>query len=168
MTMAAVGAELGVTPGALYRYFPDRAAVLEALASEAAANLEAPSEDLPWRAWLSETARRQRALWRDHPEMEDLLPTVALGVAGTSLLRRGIDVLTAQGFEPRAAIMALSLVAQVAHSSGLVEAREGRRKPSPDYPPYEDLAELIGSDNDALFEELLAVTIAGIAATYGP
>ena len=116
--MAAIGSELGVTPPALYRYFPDRAAVIDALAQDFRDQLEPPDASLPWREWLAEMARRERTLWAAHPELHEVANIRAMSRPAMQVFKVGVEVLRNAGFTPIDAMCGVSAVADLAASIG--------------------------------------------------
>ena len=121
LTMSAISAELGVTVGALYRYFPDKASVIASLAQEVVALIEPPDPSLPWRDWLLEAALVQRRMWSEHPELVDLRTRVALARPGWRLLQVAFDVLDRAGFDREDALFGFSAIAHLAFSFGIDE-----------------------------------------------
>jgi AcrR family transcriptional regulator len=167
LTMTAIAAELGVTAGALYRYFPDRSAVLEALATERQALLEPPDPGLGWREWLTEEIRRERALWTAHPELVDVAAMPAVVGPATAVVEVGLDVLTRDGFAPEAALHALTAVSVLAF--GLNKTVEARRHITHGRDPDSAAGARLRSlglvlDLDRMADELIAITLDGLAA----
>lgn len=67
MSMRRIAAELGCDPMALYRHFPDRAALLDAVADRALADVVLPAADRPWDARLTGILTAVRAAALRHP-----------------------------------------------------------------------------------------------------
>lgn len=68
VSMQRVAADPGVTPTALYRYFPGKAELTDLMVDTALGALsEAVAEADGWRAGLTEWARQCWALYRRHP-----------------------------------------------------------------------------------------------------
>ena len=124
MTLTAISERLGVTVPALYRYFADRAAILDALAHEAREQLVPPDPKLPWDEWLLEAAHRERALWRRHANLYDAANYRVIAHPSLEMARVGLDVLRAAGFTTVDALCALTAVVEMAHLIGHAEARE--------------------------------------------
>lgn len=122
LTLASIGQELGVTPAAIYRYFPDRAAVLDALAQEVLEDLSLPAEGVTWREWLWSSAQTQRALWRGHPELHAAQARGALRAPGERILAAGVRVLTRAGFPEAPATAGVLAVMHLACSFGISES----------------------------------------------
>lgn len=67
MSMRRIAAELGCDPMALYRHFPDRAALLDAVADRALADVVLPAADRPWDERLTGTLTAIRTAALRHP-----------------------------------------------------------------------------------------------------
>ena len=67
MTMRRIAARLGCDPMALYRHFPDRAALLDAVADRALADVPPPDPDRPWDERLTGALTAVRAAALRHP-----------------------------------------------------------------------------------------------------
>src|ERR671913_1071568 len=68
LTMPRLAAELGVTPNALYTYFPDKEALLDALVDDLLAGIEPGDPDEgDWRGGLVKGVERSRRLLLAHP-----------------------------------------------------------------------------------------------------
>jgi len=123
VTLAAVGARLGVTSPALYRYFPDRAAILEALAAEARDELVPPPAELPWDEWLREAGRRERDLWRTHTDLYASADYRATNTPTVRMLLEGLRILVDAGFTAHDALAGITIMTELAHAFGHAEAR---------------------------------------------
>jgi AcrR family transcriptional regulator len=154
VTLAAVGARLGVTSPALYRYFPDRAAILEALATEARDHIVPPPADLPWDSWLREAGRRERDLWRTHTELYASADYRATNRPRVRMFVAGMRVLIDAGFAREDAVAGVTIITELAHAVGYAETR--RNAPS-DLPPESEaeLRELLGDGLPARLDEVL-------------
>ena len=75
MTMRAIGERLGADPTAVYRYFPKKADLLEAMANRLFAEVPLGDRDAPWRARIEHMTDAARKLYRDHPTLTTLLAT---------------------------------------------------------------------------------------------
>lgn len=75
LTVSSLAGELGLTGAALYRHFASTDAILEAVATHAAAALDAstPPLDLPARTWLLRLAEQRTATVGDHAGLSRLL-----------------------------------------------------------------------------------------------
>ncbi|WP_280306479.1 TetR family transcriptional regulator [Nocardia neocaledoniensis] len=67
LTMRRLARELGVATAALYRYFPDREALLDAMTELALDETPAPPPGADWRATLAAEAEAEWRLYRRHP-----------------------------------------------------------------------------------------------------
>jgi AcrR family transcriptional regulator len=163
-TLSAIGAELGVTGPALYRYFPVRTAILEALAHEARETLVPPDPALAWDQWLREAARKELALWRTHADLYEAASYRAIARPSVRMFRVGMEVLEAAGFSTVDAICGLTAVTELAHTFGWSEGK-AELLLSP-----QDAAELresmAGLDEpltpDLVFERTIAITVDGL------
>src|SRR5205823_1860933 len=54
LSMRSIAQMVGVTPAALYRYFPDRNSVLVAVADDVASSMLLPEPSPDWRSWLQD------------------------------------------------------------------------------------------------------------------
>jgi AcrR family transcriptional regulator len=124
MTLTAISDRLGVTVPALYRYFADRTAILDALAHEAREKLVPPDAALPWDEWLVEAANRERALWQRHANLYDAANYRAISHPSLEMARVGLHVLRTAGFTTVDALCALTTIIELAHVMGHAEARE--------------------------------------------
>jgi AcrR family transcriptional regulator len=165
VTLAAVGAQLGVTSPALYRYFPDRTAILEALAAEAREQLVPPPADLPWEEWLRAAARMERDLWRVHSDLYTSADYRASATPLAQIMIVGLEVMIRAGFAADDALVGLTIVSELAHAVGHAETRQ---KQPPPYP--EELADrlraLLGDAMpkglEQVLEQSLDITIEGL------
>ena len=172
LTMRALGRELGVTHGAIYRYYPDLKSVLAALGADLAEALRPPSEDLPWQEWLRETARTIRQIGRQHPEVGTPVTWPVVMPAAQRMIAEGVRVLGST-FAPADALTALGLVSRVADSYARSEVQSAERPRVPLDPELEALladADLPSEGNaaqqgDAAFERELDIVIAGLEVT---
>lgn len=69
MSMRRLARALGVAPGSLYHWIPNKKALLEVLYVRALQTIELPASDasLDWRAELRRVCHSFRALWLQHP-----------------------------------------------------------------------------------------------------
>lgn len=75
MTMRAIGERLGADPTAVYRYFPKKADLLEAMANRLFAAVPLGDQDGSWRHRIENLTTAARHLYRDHPSLTTLLAT---------------------------------------------------------------------------------------------
>jgi len=79
LAMRRLGAELGVEGMAIYRHFPNKAAVLAGIVEVLLAELVIPPpSDVPWQAVFREVSRAYRALLLRHPHAIPLLAALPL------------------------------------------------------------------------------------------
>jgi TetR/AcrR family tetracycline transcriptional repressor len=88
LTMRRLAEALGVMPNALYTYFPDKAAILDAVLDDLLGDLRRPRRNLTWRQALVSLMNSYRRLLLSHAlrvreEMLTLLRSGALGEADT-------------------------------------------------------------------------------------
>src|SRR5262249_157209 len=152
---------------ALYRYFPDRTAILEELAKEARETLVPPSSDLPWEQWLLQAARSEREFWRTHANLYEAANFLAISRPSARTVRVGLAVLPAAGgFRPLGALWGLTAVTELAHAVGMVESRTDLLL---DADALADLEETLAPIDerltpDLIFDQVVAMTIDGLRA----
>jgi AcrR family transcriptional regulator len=73
LTMRKLAQRLGVSAMALYTYFPDREAVLEAVTQLVLTEVEIPAEDLDWRETIRHLMRSIRRVGLRHPNAAPLI-----------------------------------------------------------------------------------------------
>jgi AcrR family transcriptional regulator len=110
LTMRRLGTELGVQPSALYHHFPNKQALLAAVADELLARADWPGEG----AWVDlvvatcTTLRDALLAWRDGAE---LVATVwAFGLGARAPYERLVAALRAGGLDPLAPVAARTLL----------------------------------------------------------
>jgi AcrR family transcriptional regulator len=97
VTMRRLAGELGVSPNALYTYFPDKTAILDALFDAVLGELEPPDPaEGRWQDALAELMRASRRLLLAHPRLAALFlarpggtNAMRLGEATFRILARG-------------------------------------------------------------------------------
>ena len=111
LTMRRMGEELGRDPMALYRYTPNRAALLDGVAEHVLDQLDIPTDGSEWQVELARIAHDFRALALAHPHIVPLLvtrpPMTPLGLRPLGTLRpleRILHLLTNAGFPPADAL----------------------------------------------------------------
>jgi AcrR family transcriptional regulator len=90
LSMRRLARELGRDPMTLYRYAPNKAALLDAVAETVLAQLKVDPSDPDWAAQLRNVARDYRRLALAHPNVVPLLVTLPLS---TPLALRPLGVL---------------------------------------------------------------------------
>lgn len=105
LTMRRMGRELGRDPMALYRYTPNRAALLDGIAEQVLDELDIPTNGSGWQPELRRIGHDFRALALAHPHVVPLLvtrpPMTPLGLRPLGTLRpleRILKLLTNAGF----------------------------------------------------------------------
>ena len=168
LTMRRLGSELGVEAMSLYRHVADRAALLEALAEQLAAEIERHDGEEDWGEALRAFAGELRALARRHPAAFALVGTRVLGTpsqlgpieALLASLRRG-------GFTPARAIFAYRLVASYARGYALSEIQGFAIEPGSDVslPAVRALGRRLASEpTEANFRAGMETIVAGLRA----
>src|SRR2546426_11085803 len=177
LSMRRLGAALGVEAMSLYRHFPSKTALLEAVVGRLLAELLLPVPgSAPWQALFRALARDYRQLLLRHPNAIPLLATLqlsnpgALGAAGAvmALLRNA-------GFDARTAFHVLataeSYVIRVAYWEASTAGIRGSVPPPlpAGADPYilENWDEISGADCAVAFEFGLDTFVAGLERTQG-
>jgi AcrR family transcriptional regulator len=173
VSMRRLAALLGLTPMALYRHVPSKAALLEALVATVFARLEFPDPaDVPLGERLRTTVRSLRGLLHAHPWLVTLIlrgPVLGEGVYRAS--EQSLRALRDTGLDPATIAAAFRLL----HSftigyAGMEVARRAvdparyaefvRRR----YPTRAAFAAHLGPFDEAQFERALDLIVAGIEA----
>ena len=177
LSMRRLGAELGVEGMAIYRHFPNKAAVLAGVVEVLLAELVIPPpSDVPWQAVFREVSRAYRALLLRHPHAIPLLAALPLSDPAAARAAGGVMAqLRAAGFDAQSALKTLATitsyvigVAQWEVGTGPFRA-EGARESfvlPPDADPYlvELMPQLAEDDCDETFEFGLDVIVRGLEA----
>ena len=175
LSMRRLGAELGVEGMAVYRHFPNKAAVLGGVVDALLAELVIPPpSDVPWQAVFREVARAYRALLLRHPHAIPLLAALPLTDPAAARAAGAVMAqLRAAGFDAPSALKTLatitSYVIGVAQwEVGTAPLRSEHRDVAlpPDADPYlvELLPQLAADDCDETFELGLDVIVRGLEA----
>lgn len=173
LSMRRLGAELGVEGMAVYRHFPNKAAVLAGVVEALLGELVIPPpSSVPWQAVFREVARAYRALLLRHPHAIPLLAALPLsdpaaaGAAGAVMAQ-----LRAAGFDAQAALKTLATITsyvvgiaqwEVGTAPLRVEGREFTFPPDADPYLVELLPQLAEDDCDETFEFGLDVIVRGL------
>jgi len=111
LTMRRLGQELDRDPMTIYRYTPNREALLDGLAELVVEQLNVPTTHHNWQQALRQAAHDYRQLALEHPHVAPLLVTrplcTPLGLRPLGTLRpleRTLTLLTAAGFAPADAL----------------------------------------------------------------
>ena len=185
LTRRRLGQELGRDAMALYRYAPDRAALLDGIVELVLDGLEIPPGGEDWQAQLSRTAHDFRRLGLAHPHVVSLIVTrpldTPLGLRPVGTLRpleRLLVVLTGAGFTPSLALRVYRLYMGFLYGHLLTELQELvadpeetndllrlglHRLPVREFPLVRGLAgDLANYDGAAELDQGLAVLFAGL------
>ncbi|GAB3754195.1 TetR/AcrR family transcriptional regulator [Microlunatus parietis] len=151
--------ELGVATAALYRYYPDRDALLAAMAELVLADVPAPPESSDWRARLRHEARQEWELYRSHPWLLTVLARIRppVGPALFEILERYLTALDRPGLPPRdllAGYLAVSGLVQGLALLWSAEAVPRRSAEGRTGSAHADLAELLGPGSSPLMYRL--------------
>jgi TetR/AcrR family transcriptional regulator, tetracycline repressor protein len=92
LTMRRLAEALGVMPNALYTYFPDKAAILDAVLDDLLGDLRRPRRNLTWRQGLVSLMSSYRRLLLSQPGLIAL--TVSRPMVGPNALRVREEMLT--------------------------------------------------------------------------
>lgn len=131
LSMAAIGAELGVSAASIYRHFSGKQAILEALLPAERAMLAPPSRKKSMRRWLAEAAAAELGFWRANPEFREIAGRVLLSGATEEWMSAGVAVITREGLAASDALYALSSVGLAASALAMIEASWDESRPTP-------------------------------------
>ena len=92
LSMRKLGAELGVEAMSLYRYFPSKSQLLDAVVERVAGGIEAPAGEADWTDGVRRFARSLRDVGREHPR---IFPLIAASPPNQPAMRRLTDALAA-------------------------------------------------------------------------
>jgi AcrR family transcriptional regulator len=173
LSMRRLAQELGVTPMALYRHVPGKAAVLDGLVTAVLAELEFPADAaLPLAERMRATVRSLRRLLHAHPWLVTLLlrgPVLGEGVYRASeaalreLRQTGLDVATvAAAFRLLHSFTIGYVGMEIARRS--VDAARYEEFEASAYPTRAAVGAHLGPFGEAQFETALDVIVAGIEA----
>ena len=111
-SMRKLGADLGVEGMAIYRYFPNKAALLAGVVEVLLAELVIPPpSDVPWQQVFRELSRAYRALLLRHPHAIPLLATLPLSDPAAARAAGAVMAqLRAAGFDAQSALKTLATI----------------------------------------------------------
>lgn len=187
LTRRRLGQELGRDAMALYRYAPDRAALLDGLVELVLSELVLPAQGQGWQTQLRRTAHQFRRLAIAHPHVVGLIVTRPLSIPLASRplatlrpLEHLLEVLTGAGFSAAAALRIYRLYIGFLYGHVLTELQELiaepdetddvlrlglHRLPLREFPLLRSLAiELAGYDGTVELDHGLDVLFAGLDA----
>lgn len=145
LTVGSVAAELGVSPGSLYRHVDSLKDIARGAAEYLFVSMPIPADDLDWRAYLEVEASRRLELLRSHPGLFTDAAADLTEVA-TDRLTALVRALEAKGFTTAGAVLALDAVIDLLHDG----ARQALAITTTELPPgYPD-------DIRAVMGEMLA------------
>jgi AcrR family transcriptional regulator len=191
LSMRGLARALGRDPMILYRYAPNKAALLDGVAETVLAQLHVEPADPDWAAQLRTVARDYRALALAHPHVVPLLVTrplatpLALRPLGTLRpLEDILDLLTRAGFSGPDALHIYRALFGFLHGHILDELQELidnpdetddllrlglHRLPIREFPLLRSLAPALASyDGAAELERGLDILLTGLATTLTP
>src|SRR5436190_4498318 len=112
LSMRRLGAALGVEGMAIYRHFPNKAAVLAGIVEVLLAELVIPPpSNVPWQAVFREVSRAYRALLLRHPHAIPLLAALPLSDPAAARAAGAVMAqLRAAGFDAQTALKTLATI----------------------------------------------------------
>ncbi|MFN2484041.1 MAG: TetR/AcrR family transcriptional regulator [Candidatus Limnocylindria bacterium] len=126
LSMRKLGSDLGVEAMSLYRYFPSKAELLDAVAEQIVKDLRLPDRDGDWRERVRDFARSFRAAGRAHPRAFPLLAAAPAGHPSLSRTSAALrDRLKEAGFDAETVAHAETAVMGYVVGSTLWVLREG-------------------------------------------
>ena len=174
LSMRRLGAELGVEGMAIYRYFPNKAAVLAGIVEVLLAELVIPPPSaVPWQSVFREVSRGYRALLLRHPHAIPLLAALPLSDPAAARAAGAVmALLRGAGFDAQAAFKTLATITsyvigvaqwEVGTAPFRSEGAEPLVLPT-DADPYlvELMPQLAAGDCDETFEFGLDVIVRGL------
>jgi len=151
LTVRRLAAKLGVQPGALYRHYPSKAALLDSMVDRIAAGVPEAEAGLAWDVHARWIARAVRAAMLARRDGARLIATFDRpGPAGVASWRGFTGALAVAGLPPEAAAAAADTV--FAYVNGFTIEEQAR------------LDQRARADRDAQFEAGLAIIVGGIKA----
>ncbi|MFC4587677.1 TetR/AcrR family transcriptional regulator C-terminal domain-containing protein [Sphaerisporangium corydalis] len=156
LTVRRLAQRLGVQPGALYRHYPSKRALLDAMVGHIVAGAPAPAVPAgDWAGHLRAMAASGREGMLAHRDGARLLATFYdPGPDAVASFMRIVEVLRAAGAAERAAVVATDTV--LAYVNGFTMEEQARRAATP------------RPERDRDFQAGLDLIIAGIGATLPP
>lgn len=191
LSMRRLASALGCDPMSLYRFAPNKAALLDAVVETVLTELEVDARDPDWTAQLRAVGRSYRRLALAHPRVVPLLVTrplaTPLGLRPAGTLRPLEDILellTGAGFSGADALHIYRALFGFLHGHVLNELQELVEKPEEsddllrlglhrlpigEFPILRSLAAVLASyDGAAELERGLDLLLTGLAGTLKP
>jgi AcrR family transcriptional regulator len=130
-TIRALAAALGASPMSLYSHFESKNELLDLAFERLLERLvPAPRRD-GWRAEVEALCRHMRATLLEHPHWIALLARVAVPPSALAVYDRLLGLMTAEGFDPEAAMFAFSSAVSLVLGYVLTERMMGGARPVP-------------------------------------
>jgi AcrR family transcriptional regulator len=124
LTMAKVGAELGVEAMSLYNHFPSKGALLDGIADALVASVEVPEGHESWEDFLRKSLRSVRRLALEHPDLFPLVLDRAPDLlAEARLIEAYLGLMRTAGFSGEQAMVALQVLSNFTIGYALSEIR---------------------------------------------
>ena len=176
VTLRRLGAELGVDPTAVYRHFPDKSALLIAMADRLLVEaLEGFAPTGSWREDLRALALLARRAYLGHPRLATLVASAPAPLPSESQISElGLGLLREAGLPDAEAVLAFQAIeSYTAGTSSLDASAAGdgeawRRAfaalPAQDYPNLTSTAPLMYREDEAAFEFGLDLMLDAIEA----
>lgn len=172
LTMRRLGEMLGVKAMALYNHFPDKDAILDAVAGLAIARLPAPPAKGPWRSRIKAICHGIRSMALEHPNLFRVAMTRPTPPSGAfPQIESALSALTDAGLNPAAQAVAYHTLRLYVRAYCLWEIEELSRGGDPaelarqaaPYPHTAAAASLIFTpDADRQFEAGLDLILRGL------
>jgi TetR/AcrR family transcriptional regulator, tetracycline repressor protein len=155
LTVRRLAERLGVAPSALYRHFPSKAALVDAMVEAIAGSAAGPAPTGPWDEQVRALASASRDGMLAHRDGARLMATFATpGPAALESFARFTGLLEAAGLDPEAALVAVDTV--VCYVNGFTIEEQTRRPADP--------TRRTRAERDAGFRAGLDLIIAGVRA----
>jgi TetR/AcrR family tetracycline transcriptional repressor len=149
LTVRRLADRLGVTPSALYRHFPSKAALVDAMVEAVAASADGPAPEGAWDEQVRALAAAARDGMLAHRDGARLMATFASpGPAAVGAFSRFTRVLEEAGLDAGAAVVVVDTV--VCYVNGFTIEEQARR--------------LGRAERDAGFRAGLELILAGVRA----
>lgn len=155
LTIRAVAAELGASPMALYRYFPTKDELVDALLDTVLQRLEWPPP-AEWREELRELALAHSRLLAQHPwAVVPLFESPSPGAGATAIGDRYLEILARGGITGEDAIAAFSGILALTYGGMAFIVRTGTARDA-------ERADLTAYTSDDNYRRALEIFLAGL------